>query len=188
MTGFDPVTFRLWAEHASAAPHRYKSLARLELATPGLEDRYANHCATETFIKIKIFTPGRTRTCNLLIRSQMLYPLSHKGIRFSLNIECSSTELIWSLWIKCGFRSHVNSLIKDCLFLLYENLFTLYSPPTLPSVGIEPTTTRLKVLRSTDWARKAYEYRVKKDSNFRLPDHETGTLPTELSTHLTTRE
>ena len=45
----------------------------------GLAVQRLNHSATSSLRIKRRFDPGRTRTCNPLIRSQMPYPLGHRA-------------------------------------------------------------------------------------------------------------
>ena len=90
--------------------------------------------------------PGRTRTCNPLIRSQMPYPLGHRAI-------VGKFAKIWgSHWIIKGKvdpgRTRTCNPHEIFCHICGKKILS-------PNVGLEPTTLRLRVSCSTDWASRA---------------------------------
>ena len=123
--------------------------------------------------------PGGTWTPNLLIRSQTPYPIGPQGHAWGIWPNCYQFKIKYTI-LKYKTDATTWDRTKD----LSVNSRPLcqrssggewmnpegFEPPTfgsgirraavapwapdLPTVGLEPTTTRLRVLRSTNWARR----------------------------------
>ena len=86
------------------------------------------------------------------------YPEKQGRPSTELSIHCGNDGIWTHEAYACDLESHPvdQTWVRYQMLTMKRDTFPPFCPKDkVPAVGLEPTTTRLKVLRSTNWAKRA---------------------------------